>query len=90
MPRSVRFLPILSLLLAVAAVQGAAAAPEALPAQTPHGVLLDRTLPLAHLEDLAGTAAAAPAVDLARWRQAVHELRRAAESPLAWPAPRDL
>jgi triacylglycerol esterase/lipase EstA (alpha/beta hydrolase family) len=50
------------------------------------GVLYDRVLPLAHLESLDGTAAA-PVVDGARWRQACHELRRAA---LALPPGPDL
>ena len=60
-----------------------------LPVATPSGILLDRVLPLAHLEDLDG-APDSPAVDLPRWRQAVFELSRAAESPLGWPGAREL
>ncbi|MEN8007979.1 MAG: hypothetical protein ABFS42_13250 [Candidatus Krumholzibacteriota bacterium] len=60
-----------------------------LPQTTPNGILVDRVVPLAHLEDLDGSATAA-AGDLARWRQTVHELRRAAEENLGWPAPRHL
>lgn len=50
------------------------------------GVLADRVLPLARLEDLDG-ADAAPAVDAARWTQAWDELRRASLVPPAWPEP---
>ncbi|MBE0564900.1 MAG: T9SS type A sorting domain-containing protein [Krumholzibacteria bacterium] len=58
---------------------------------SPHGILVDRVLPLAHLEDLDGSKDA-PAAGLVRWRQALHELRRAAEPglDLGWPAPRDV
>src|SRR5262245_57578328 len=48
------------------------------------GVLYDRVLPLAHLERLDG-GAAAPVVDLATWRQAYDELRRASIAPPAGP-----
>lgn len=68
---------------------GAHAAETPLPASTPHGILVDRTLPLAHLEAIDG-GPDAPVVGLARWRQAVYELRRSAESTAAWPAPRSL
>jgi pimeloyl-ACP methyl ester carboxylesterase len=44
------------------------------------GVIYDRVLPLAHLEQLDGSAVA-PAVDPARWRQAYDELRRASSAP---------
>jgi len=64
-----------------------AAAP--LPQTTPSGILIDRVIPLAHLKDLAGTAQSPPA-DLSRWRQTMHELRRAADSELGWPGPREL
>ncbi len=60
-----------------------------LPASTPNGILTDRVLPMAHLEDLDGTPTA-PAVNLPRWRQTVHELSRSAETPLGWPTSRDL
>ena len=71
-----------------AATDAAAPATRAaatLPSVTPHGILADRVVPLAHLEDLDGSAAA-PAATAARWRQALHELGRAAEDPAAWPA----
>jgi hypothetical protein len=74
---------ILIFLILAAAVQ----ASPPLPDTTPHGILVDRVLPLAHLEDLDGSPGAATA-DLARWRQAVHELSRAAEQDLGWPPPR--
>lgn len=54
-----------------------------LPEKTAHGILVDRVWPLAHLEDLDGSPAAATG-DLARWRQTVHELSRSAESDLGW------
>src|SRR6516162_10841808 len=40
------------------------------------GLLYDRVVPLAHLEKLDGSASA-PVTDLATWRQAYDELRRA-------------
>jgi hypothetical protein len=58
-----------------------------LPDSTVNGILADRVLPLAHLEDLDGTPAAAVG-NLSRWRQTVHELRRAAERDLGWFEPR--
>jgi len=58
-----------------------------LPDKTPNGILADRVLPLAHLEDLDGSPSAATS-SLSRWRQTVHELRRAAERDLGWPQPR--
>jgi FlgD Ig-like domain/Lecithin:cholesterol acyltransferase len=60
-----------------------------LPDTTPSGILVDRVLPMAHLEELDGTPAAS-LVSLPRWRQAVHELSRASEIPLTWPNPRAL
>jgi len=45
------------------------------------GVLYERVLPLAHLEELDGSAGA-PVVDRARWRQAWDELQRAARAPV--------
>ncbi len=66
-----------------------AAATSPLPETTPTGILIDRVTPLAHLEDLDGSADS-PAGDLQRWRQAVHELRRAAEQDPGWPQARDL
>jgi triacylglycerol esterase/lipase EstA (alpha/beta hydrolase family) len=48
------------------------------------GVLYERVLPLARLERLDGSSAA-PAIDLARWRQAYDELRRASLGPSPWP-----
>ncbi len=79
-----RYLAV-ALLIAVslsAAVLTAAPLPEA----TPTGILADRVLPMAHLAELDGSATA-PAASLARWRQSLHELRRAADKNLAWPAP---
>jgi len=58
-----------------------------LPTATANGILLDRVLPMAHLEELDGSATAGVS-DLSRWRQSVHELRRAAESDLGWPQAR--
>ena len=49
---------------------------RSLAAQSRTGVLYDLVLPLAHLERLDGSATA-PATDLATWRQAYDELRRA-------------
>src|SRR5262245_23558820 len=49
------------------------------------GVIYDRVLPLAHLERLDGSASA-PEIDLATWRQAYDELRRAAWRGPEWPA----
>ena len=60
-----------------------------LPADTPSGFLHDRVLPLAHLEDLDGTAQS-PAVDTRRWRQVVHELNRSATRKTGWPAVEEL
>ena len=48
------------------------------------GVLYDRVLPLAHLEQLDGSDGA-PVIDGATWRQAWDELRRAAVAPPAGP-----
>ena len=48
------------------------------------GVLYDRVVPLAHLERHDGSAAA-PVADLATWRQAFDELRRAAIAPPPGP-----
>ena len=68
---------------------GAALMAAPLPAATPHGILADRALPLAHYEDLDGSPDA-PAAGLARWRQTLHELRRSAEQDLGWPDPRQV
>lgn len=63
---------------------------SAIPPSTPHGILVDRVVPLAHLEELDGSSAA-PATSLARWRQTMHELERSAEAGrLDWPQPRAL
>ena len=48
------------------------------------GVLYDRVVPLAHLEKLDGSASA-PVTDLATWRQAYDELRRASVAPPTSP-----
>ena len=82
----------LGLLLAVASAAaasrpespdvGAAIAPLARLART--GVLYDRVVPLAHLERHDGSEAA-PVTDLATWRQAYDELRRASIAPPAGP-----
>ncbi len=65
------------------------AAESPLPSSTPHGILVDRVLPLAQLQAIDGSPGA-PVVSAARWRQAVHELRRSAEQDLGWPDPRAL
>ncbi len=59
------------------------------PTHTPNGILIDRVLPLAHIEDLDGSQDT-PAVGFSRWQQALHELSRSAESPLGWPSGREL
>ena len=51
----------------------------------PSGILVDRALPLAAITELDGSAAAPP-VSSRRWRQAYHEVRRAADRPQDWPA----
>ena len=48
------------------------------------GLLYDRVVPLAHLEKLDGSASA-PVTDLATWRQAYDELRRASVAPPTSP-----
>ncbi len=79
----------LVLLLVMASVPCSALADSPLPDKTPTGILVDRVLPLSHMEELDGSAAA-PATNPARWRQTLHELRRSAEKNLGWPAPRDV
>ncbi|MFO7610297.1 MAG: T9SS type A sorting domain-containing protein [Candidatus Krumholzibacteriia bacterium] len=79
-------LAVTCLLAALLPALALAAGP--LPETSPHGILVDRVLPLAHLEDLDGRPDA-PAADPARWRQALHELRRAADRDLGWPRPGD-
>jgi hypothetical protein len=76
--------PALLLLLILLAAVPVLARPE-LPAATPHGILIDRVLPVAHLEELDGAPDATATVP-GRWRQVVHELSRAAEADLAWPS----
>jgi hypothetical protein len=66
-----------------------APAAEDIPVSSPSGVLIDRALPLAHLESMDGSASSMP-VSLSRWRQAVFELRKASEFDLGWPTPRNL
>ena len=51
----------------------------------PSGVLYDRVLPLSRLEALDG-GSNAPAVSLARWQQAYHEIRQAADDDRALPS----
>jgi hypothetical protein len=80
--------PILTLVLA-ATLSGTTWAAAPLPATTAHGILADRVLPLAHLEELDGSTTA-PAAGPGRWRQTLHELRRAAENDFHWPAPREI
>ncbi len=70
------------MLLLVFMLAGSAGA--ALPEHTPTGVLIDRVLPLSRLDRLDGSADA-PAATLSRWRQAVHEMSRAAEVKPDWP-----
>ena len=66
---------------------GFAYADGPLPESTPNGILTDRVLPLAHMEQLDGSEIT-PIVGLDRWRQTMHELRRSAEVDLNWPAAR--
>ncbi|PJA74512.1 hypothetical protein CO151_09460 [bacterium CG_4_9_14_3_um_filter_65_15] len=76
------------LFLLVMVVLGAGSALSvSLPPTSPHGLLVDRALPMAHLDKLDGSAAA-PAVGIHRWRQALWELRASSENPSAWPDPR--
>lgn len=62
---------------------------EELPATSPTGILIDRVLPMSHLETLDGTPESSPLTS-ARWRQSVFELQQSAEADLGWPAPRTL
>jgi hypothetical protein len=62
---------------------------QELPAGSPTGILVDRSLPLAHLDSMDGSASA-PAVNLARWRQGVFELRNSSEIDLPWQEPREM
>ena len=62
---------------------------EIAPGTAPSGVLYDRVLPLSALEELDG-GVYAPTVSLARWRQAYHEIRRAADDTSALPALEEL
>lgn len=78
---------LLGLMLVLLA--GTASASDQLPASTPSGILVDRVLPMAHLEDLNGKPHASIA-DLGRFRQAVHELKRSAEYDLGWPDVREI
>ena len=76
------------LLLACVAAVAAMGSPDPgalqLPDVTPTGILTDRVVPMARLDELDGSPAA-PAVSAARWRQTLFELRRAAEDPAVWP-----
>lgn len=78
---------LILVMLALWSAASLAAAP--LPVVTPHGILADRALPLAHYEDLDGSPDA-PAAGLARWRQTLHELQRSAEHDLSWPDARQV
>jgi len=82
-----RALPFALALLILPAV--ALAAPSELPATVPHGILVDRVLPMAHLDALDGSATA-PAATAARWRQTLFELQRSADKSLGWSAPRQV
>ncbi len=86
--RYARMILIPLVLLVFGLTVAAGAAPANLPATSPHGVLVDRVLPLAHLDRLDGSAGA-PAAGFHRWRQALYELRRASEDPTGWPDPLD-
>ena len=75
------------LILSVSILLPGASLAAPLPAVTPHGILADRALPLAHYEELDGSPGA-PAAGLTRWRQTLHELRRSADQDLGWPSAR--
>jgi hypothetical protein len=75
----------LPLLLAASIASGA----EPPGGRTTSGILIDRTAPVALLQQLDGSAAATPG-SLARWRQVVFELRKSAAVDLGWPASRAL
>lgn len=85
MLRPVRTAAVLLILLAVSLT--AAAAPPG--GATPNDILVARTVPIARVGELDGSAAAPP-VSPARWRQAVFELRRSAAVDLGWPSARQL
>lgn len=72
----------------VAALEGPTAALEQLFADVPHdlapsGVLHDRVLALAGVDELDGSSPA-PVIPAARWRQAWWEMRRATSGPVTW------
>ena len=77
---------LLTVMAAIFCATAVFSADRTLPETSPSGILADRVLPLAHLEDLNGSSAS-PAASPARWRQALHELSRAAEKDLGWPEP---
>lgn len=54
------------------------------PAFVPSGILYDRVLPLAGLEELDGSPSAS-VMTPARFRQALHEINRASMVPRSWP-----
>src|SRR5262245_30264358 len=75
---------VIALIPVAAPHAGAAAERDAalarLSAASQTGVIYDRVLPLARLDELDGTAGG-PIVTLARWRQGYDELRRASGVP---------
>lgn len=66
-------------LLATASAVGAAGP---LPSHSPHGILIDRVLPISHLEDLDGNPGSG-SCDITRLRQILHELEHSAEPSVA-------
>ena len=90
MPRCARMISVNSLVPLILLVLGlavvAASATTNLPSVTPSGILVDRALPLAHLDQLDGSADA-PVAGFHRWRQVIWELRESSEDPARWPDP---
>lgn len=82
MPRRIRRWAVLVAMLAACGSPESFAA-EALPDSSPSAILVDRVVSLSRLEALDGSPGADRA-SLPRWRQAVFELRRAAERDLGW------
>lgn len=80
-----QFFCVLCVVLSLAARPVQAA--EEWPESSPSGILMDRVTDLANLDTLNGSTVADPATP-ARWRQAVFELRKAAEPRLDWPSAR--
>ncbi len=80
---------LIKALLVLTLVPICVASATELPATSPNGILINRTIPLAHIDELNGETTA-PSISLGRWRQALYELQRSAEIDPGWPAARDM